>query len=216
MPQHCSCACLDGTSHVGTHLVNSQHRLAKPEDHFVVTKTPHMCHAGAAAVQQPRHALQNLFNSVAGKWRAVWQAVSQYSSGAVRLHLALFYFYGLYYHWSKRATGEQILSTCLFQLTALSITSRDVCCLLFNNRLASVKLRQLQYWQQRSLMSLEFDVVAVSPCQWALACRSEIHLHWQDLRASAKLSSARGASVCSACNNERILDHRSDQAAHFC
>lgn len=23
----------------------------------------------------------------------------------MRLHLALFYFYGLYYHWSKRATG---------------------------------------------------------------------------------------------------------------
>ena len=27
----------------------------------------------------------------------------------MRVHLALFYFYGLYYHWSKRATGETIL-----------------------------------------------------------------------------------------------------------
>lgn len=24
----------------------------------------------------------------------------------MRVHLALFYFYGLYYHWSKRATGK--------------------------------------------------------------------------------------------------------------
>lgn len=30
-----------------------------------------------------------------------------YSSVAVRLHLALFYFYGRYYQWSKRNTGAQ-------------------------------------------------------------------------------------------------------------
>ena len=31
-----------------------------------------------------------------------------YTGVAVRLHLALFYFYGIYYHWSKRAAGERL------------------------------------------------------------------------------------------------------------
>lgn len=44
--------------------------------------------------------------SITSRWRGIWQVLSQYSGPAMRLHLALFYFYGLYYHWSKRATGD--------------------------------------------------------------------------------------------------------------
>jgi hypothetical protein len=31
--------------------------------------------------------------------------LATYAPVAARLHLALFYFYGVYYHWAKRATG---------------------------------------------------------------------------------------------------------------
>ncbi|KAA6428149.1 MAG: peroxisome biogenesis factor 10-like, partial [Trebouxia sp. A1-2] len=51
-------------------------------------------------------SLDRLMKKIAGRWRSLWQVLSQYSGAAVRLHLALFYFYGLYYHWSKRATGK--------------------------------------------------------------------------------------------------------------
>ena len=51
-------------------------------------------------------SLDRLTQKIAGSWRSLWQVLSQYSGAAVRLHLALFYFYGLYYHWSKRATGK--------------------------------------------------------------------------------------------------------------
>ena len=62
-----------------------------------------------------RSAFQSFLQNAASRWRNVWQVLSQYSGAAVRLHLALFYFYGLYYHWSKRATGQDIpvaLSAC--------------------------------------------------------------------------------------------------------
>ncbi|KAL0024438.1 hypothetical protein WJX77_003645 [Trebouxia sp. C0004] len=54
-------------------------------------------------------SLDRLMQKVAGRWRSFWQVPSQYSGAAVRLHLALFYFYGLYYHWSKRATGVRYM-----------------------------------------------------------------------------------------------------------
>ena len=59
-------------------------------------------------VQQPPWTawLSQAQQSVAAWWRKMWQVLSQYSGAGMRLHLALFYFYGLYYHWSKRATGE--------------------------------------------------------------------------------------------------------------
>ena len=43
--------------------------------------------------------------SIAYKWRPAWAVLASYAPVAVRLHLALFYFYGVYYHWAKRATG---------------------------------------------------------------------------------------------------------------
>ena len=43
--------------------------------------------------------------SIAFKWRPAWAVLASYAPVAVRLHLALFYFYGVYYHWAKRATG---------------------------------------------------------------------------------------------------------------
>ncbi|KAL3156613.1 hypothetical protein ABBQ38_000900 [Trebouxia sp. C0009 RCD-2024] len=46
---------------------------------------------------------------ILSRWRTVWHVLSQYSGAAMRLHLALFYFYGLYYHWSKRATGVRYM-----------------------------------------------------------------------------------------------------------
>lgn len=54
-------------------------------------------------------SLDRLTQKIAGSWRSLWQVLSQYSGAAVRLHLALFYFYGLYYHWSKRATGVRYM-----------------------------------------------------------------------------------------------------------
>lgn len=46
---------------------------------------------------------------VLARWRSVAAALCQYSGAAVRAHLALFYFYGCYYHWSKRATGDAVM-----------------------------------------------------------------------------------------------------------
>ncbi len=57
--------------------------------------------------------------SIASKWRPAWAVLASYAPVAVRLHLALFYFYGVYYHWAKRATGVPLLliwsvmNTCL-------------------------------------------------------------------------------------------------------
>ena len=36
----------------------------------------------------------------------------QYSGEAARVHLALFYIYGIYYQWPKRLTGELVLILC--------------------------------------------------------------------------------------------------------
>ena len=52
--------------------------------------------------------LAQFMQAFAGKWRNIWQVMSQYSGAAMRLQLALFYFYGLYYHGSHRATGAPI------------------------------------------------------------------------------------------------------------
>ncbi|CAL8460771.1 g302 [Coccomyxa elongata] len=47
--------------------------------------------------------------SIASKWRPAWAVLASYAPVAVRLHLALFYFYGVYYHWAKRATGTRYI-----------------------------------------------------------------------------------------------------------
>ena len=44
--------------------------------------------------------------NAASKWRPAWAVLASYAPVSARLHLALFYFYGVYYHWAKRATGE--------------------------------------------------------------------------------------------------------------
>ena len=65
------------------------------------------CADGELVQQLPWTAsLHRLTQRTVELWRTVWQVLSQCSGAAVRLHLALFYFYGLYYHWSKRATGD--------------------------------------------------------------------------------------------------------------
>ena len=46
-----------------------------------------------------------MVRQAAERWRGVWEVLLQYSSEATRLHLALFYFYGIYYQWSKRLAG---------------------------------------------------------------------------------------------------------------
>jgi peroxin-10 len=51
------------------------------------------------------HEMTHKLRQSALKWKAVWQVLLQYSGFATRLHLALFYFYGVYYHWHKRAAG---------------------------------------------------------------------------------------------------------------
>lgn len=49
--------------------------------------------------------------NAASKWRPAWAVLASYAPVSARLHLALFYFYGVYYHWAKRATG-----TCSMRL----------------------------------------------------------------------------------------------------
>ena len=44
--------------------------------------------------------------NAASKWRPAWAILASYAPVSARLHLALFYFYGVYYHWAKRATGN--------------------------------------------------------------------------------------------------------------
>ncbi len=42
--------------------------------------------------------------------------IAQYSGEAARVHLALFYIYGIYYQWPKRLTGELLLTfSCVMQ-----------------------------------------------------------------------------------------------------
>ncbi len=50
--------------------------------------------------------------NAASKWRPAWAVLAGYAPVSARLHLALFYFYGVYYHWAKRATGESLLMLC--------------------------------------------------------------------------------------------------------
>ena len=65
--------------------------------------------AWAAAMESRVHRASVLGSRVstaaAAEARRAWAALSGYAPEAVRLHLALFYFFGVYYHWAKRATG---------------------------------------------------------------------------------------------------------------
>ena len=55
----------------------------------------------------------------AQKWRPAWAVLASYAPVAARLHLALFYFYGVYYHWAKRATGAH---ACILRLRACAFS----------------------------------------------------------------------------------------------
>ena len=57
------------------------------------------------AVGQWAAAARREAAGAASKWRPIWAVLAGYAPVTVRLHLALFYFYGVYYHWAKRATG---------------------------------------------------------------------------------------------------------------
>ncbi len=59
----------------------------------------------------------------ASKWQPAWAVLASYAPVAARLHLALFYFYGVYYHWAKRATGA--LSSVY--LMACAMRQRAIC-----------------------------------------------------------------------------------------
>lgn len=64
--------------------------------------------------------------NAASKWRPAWAVLAGYVPVSARLHLALFYFYGVYYHWAKRATGDPHSSTTcqtLYTLSTPTITS---------------------------------------------------------------------------------------------
>ena len=62
--------------------------------------------ASAWAAAAKREAM-----NAASKWRPAWAVLAGYVPVSARLHLALFYFYGVYYHWAKRATGDPHIST---------------------------------------------------------------------------------------------------------
>jgi cbb3-type cytochrome oxidase subunit 3 len=49
-------------------------------------------------------------SQVAEVSRGVWKMVAPYADPAARFHLALFYYYGIYYALSKRVSGR--LSYC--------------------------------------------------------------------------------------------------------
>ena len=44
----------------------------------------------------------------------------------MRVHLALFYFYGLYYHWSKRVTGKFAEAALNVWVYANCVKRRDI------------------------------------------------------------------------------------------
>ena len=83
--------------------------------------------SGEGLVQQQPWAPQfsQLQQSVVATWRMVWQVLSSYSGPAVRMHLAFFYFFGLYYHWSKRVTGKYV--ACRLKSCVLLDPCRVVC-----------------------------------------------------------------------------------------
>ena len=77
-----------------------------------------MSPAPAAALDSTHSGEHSLWSDTAAtvvrqaaeQWRGVWEVLLQYSSEATRLHLALFYFYGIYYQWSKRLTGGGLVA----------------------------------------------------------------------------------------------------------
>lgn len=85
--------------------------LAAAGDHHAETGSWFL--ASAAALESTHSGEHSLWGDTAAtvvrqaaeRWRGLWEVLLQYSSEATRLHLALFYFYGIYYQWSKRLTG---------------------------------------------------------------------------------------------------------------
>jgi len=65
----------------------------------------------AAAAARAYEAGSRVSAAAGAEGRRAWGAAAAYAPEAVRLHLALFYFFGVYYHWAKRATGAQFPRT---------------------------------------------------------------------------------------------------------
>ncbi|KAL0035070.1 hypothetical protein WJX79_009657 [Trebouxia sp. C0005] len=100
-----------GTSAEGPHTRSASWASHSQVADQTPAAQPHFASIDEQYVHQPSWtvSLDRLMKKIAGRWRSLWQVLSQYSGAAVRLHLALFYFYGLYYHWSKRATGVRYM-----------------------------------------------------------------------------------------------------------
>ena len=62
----------------------------------------------AAAAARAYEAGSRVSAAAGAEGRRAWGAAAAYAPEAVRLHLALFYFFGVYYHWAKRATGAPV------------------------------------------------------------------------------------------------------------
>lgn len=60
---------------------------------------------GSTRRQNWRSLAGLVFSRGLARWQQLWRVMKSNSGVAVRLHLVLFYFYGVYYHWAKRLTG---------------------------------------------------------------------------------------------------------------
>lgn len=79
--------------------------------------------AAAAAAGHRVYAAGSRVSAAAGaEGRRAWTVAAAHAPEAVRLHLALFYFFGVYYHWAKRATGAPAVPGADLLLLACSIT----------------------------------------------------------------------------------------------
>lgn len=112
--------------------------------------------------------------NVLARWHTVWRVLSQYLGAAMRLHLALFYFYGLYYHWSKRATGESACDTLCYgtELTWTSIECMDLFQLLSGTFVIMLAADSVQRIGSTPLCKLLTRLWRAVAC-----CRGALHVY---------------------------------------
>lgn len=96
--------------------------------------------AGAWAAAAKREAM-----NAASKWRPAWAVLAGYAPVSARLHLALFYFYGVYYHWAKRATGQTL------------------CCTSTQASMPILPVNHVTLGQDLLCLSIDFVVTQISP-----------------------------------------------------
>ncbi|KAK9820622.1 hypothetical protein WJX72_012437 [[Myrmecia] bisecta] len=95
------------TEHFGQAAEDAASAPSMSQEHPTVSRRT--THGPSRGVQALQHAGRHWVQGLAVRWQQVWLALLPYQGVAVRLHLALFYFYGVYYHWAKRSAGVRYI-----------------------------------------------------------------------------------------------------------